>query len=696
MTDPHASPASPGDPRQAVVEGAVTRVVNVGRAGSAVAGSTLAPIRPSALLSERLHRPTMAGRFVLTGEIARGGMGVIYRGHDPDLGRDLAIKVLKPERVEDADIVAMFFNEARICGRLQHPGVVAIHELGTMADGSPFIAMKLVEGQTFERLLAERGRSAHELQRVLRIFEVVCQTLAYAHASGVVHRDLKPSNIMVGSFGEVQVMDWGLACLMAVGESDPPPLDAENHLVMGTPAYMAPEQARRGATQNARVDVFALGAILCEILTGAPPFAEGDGATIERVSGGETQPALDRLVGQGLDADLVDLACRCLAVDPARRPGDAGLIARALGDHQSNVQERLRQAELQRAAAEARAVAERGSRRLLLGLTAVILVGSVGGWIGWEKSRHARADVLAARAVHVADEARMVEAALAEARLFQAEARGEWADSARWSATLARARAAVERAAGLIDGKEDLDIWESAVEEARLDLDADDRDRRLVRTFERLRMDKADDPAGALRRYEQAFAGARIDLFGASAEVVAARLRESALRGHLVEAIEDWACLLKAGEERRHRLLGVASWVEPHPWRDRLRDALGDNDRARLLRLAEDAIPSLSPACLVRLADALVSREVPDRAIALLRRAREAHPGDFWVNYQLGYRLHQAGPESLVEALRYYTAAHALRPDDPSSSLAIADVDRRLGRIREAEKAAPGVDRNPR
>ena len=692
MMDPHPSPASSGDPPPSAAEGPITRVVNVGRAQSPCSPSTLAPVRPSALLSERLHRLKTAGRFVITGEIARGGMGVIYRGHDPDLGRDLAIKVLQPDRAEQADIVAMFLNEARMCGRLQHPGVVPIHELGTMADGSPFIAMKLVEGQTFARLLAERGRSAHELQRVLRIFEVVCQTLAYAHARGVVHRDLKPSNIMVGSFSEVQVMDWGLAC--EVAGDGPTPQNPDNDLVMGTPAYMAPEQARGGATRDIRVDVFALGAILCEILTGEPPFADGDGATLDRVSGGETQPALDRLAGQGLDADLVALACRCLAVDPEQRPADASFIAMALSDHQSNVQERLRRAELQRAAAEARAIAERGSRRLLIGLIIVVLLGAVGVWIGWEMSRQARSAVLAARAAFFADETHMVEAALGEARLFQAEARSEWADPERWSATLVRAHAAVGRAAELVDGNEDLDAWKPAVDEVRLALEADDRDRRLVRTFDRLRMNKADDLAGVLRRYERAFAEAGIDLFGTSTEGVVTRLHDSPLCGHLTEAIEDWACLLKVGEDRRDWLLGIASRVEPHPWRDRLRDALRANDRERLVRFAAEVPPSLSPACLVRLADALASREEPGRAIALLRRAREAHPGNFWVNYQLGYRLHQAGPESLVEALRYYTAAQALRQDSPSLSLGIADVLRRLTRIGEAEKAAPGIDRD--
>jgi serine/threonine protein kinase len=407
VTDPLPPPASSDDPLQPVAEAAVTRVVNVGRGKSSAGGSSLAPIRPSALLSARRHRPTMAGRFVLTGEIARGGMGVVYRGHDPDLGRELAIKVLKPERVEDADLVAMFFNEARVCGQLQHPGIVPIHELGSMADGSPFIAMKLVEGKTFARLLADRRRSAHDLQQILRIFEAVCQTLAYAHSRGVVHRDLKPSNIMVGPFNEVQVVDWGLACEVASREGDRAGGTPSNGSVMGTPAYMAPEQARGGTPLDVRLDVFALGAILCEILTGAPPFPEGDGATIDRVCNGETQPALDRLREQGLDADLVDLACRCLSVDPARRPGDAGLVALALRDHEFGVQERLRQAELQQAAAG------RDSWRLLLALAVAVagLLGFLVGWIVREKMPRAGPATPAIRSGRPAEEAHEIEVA---------------------------------------------------------------------------------------------------------------------------------------------------------------------------------------------------------------------------------------------------------------------------------------------
>ena len=156
-------------------------------------------------------------RVQLLGEIARGGMGVVLKGRDPDLGRDLAVKVLLEAHKEKPDLVRRFVEEAQIGGQLQHPGVVPVYELGTFGDRRPYFTMKLVKGQTLAELLAERKSPADDLPRFLAIFEQICQTMAYAHARDVIHRDLKPSNVMVGSFGEVQVMDWGLAKVLPRG-----------------------------------------------------------------------------------------------------------------------------------------------------------------------------------------------------------------------------------------------------------------------------------------------------------------------------------------------------------------------------------------------------------------------------------------------------------------------------------------------
>ena len=156
-------------------------------------------------------------RYRIDGEIARGGMGAVLKGRDPDLGRDVALKVLREDLRDNADLVRRFVEEAQIGGQLQHPGIVPIYELGTFADRRPFFAMKLVKGQTLAQLLAARPSPADGLPRFLGIFEQIAQTVAYAHARGVIHRDLKPSNVMVGSFGEVQVMDWGLAKVLPRG-----------------------------------------------------------------------------------------------------------------------------------------------------------------------------------------------------------------------------------------------------------------------------------------------------------------------------------------------------------------------------------------------------------------------------------------------------------------------------------------------
>src|SRR5262249_51858562 len=150
-----------------------------------------------------------SARLQLLGEIAHGGMGGVLKGRDVDIGRDLAVKVLLDDHRDNSDLVRRFIEEAQIAGQFQHPGAVPVYELGTFADRRPYFVMKLVKGRTLATLLDARNDPAEDLPRFLSIFESVCQTVAYAHARGVIHRDLKPSNVMVGSFGEVQVMDWG-------------------------------------------------------------------------------------------------------------------------------------------------------------------------------------------------------------------------------------------------------------------------------------------------------------------------------------------------------------------------------------------------------------------------------------------------------------------------------------------------------
>src|SRR5262249_2909489 len=204
--------------------------------------------------------PGAAGRNVLIDEIGRGGMGAVFRGRDPELGRELAVKVLREDHRDRPEAVRRFVEEAQIAGQLQHPGVVPVYELGRFPGARPSFPTKLVKGRTLAALSRQRADLRQDEARFLTIFEQVCQTLAYAHSRGVLHRDLKPSNVMVGAFGEVQVMDWGLAKVLRHGTADTegeagtvirtararstPAEESQAGTVLGTPAFMAPEQAR--------------------------------------------------------------------------------------------------------------------------------------------------------------------------------------------------------------------------------------------------------------------------------------------------------------------------------------------------------------------------------------------------------------------------------------------------------------------
>lgn len=215
-----------------------------------------------ARLRDVAETPNFRGtRYRLGREIGRGGMGVVYEAHDEELDRAVAIKVLATELATPAAAERML-REARVIARLEHPGIVPLHDAGTLADGRIFYAMKLVRGRRLDELAREE-RSTTEL---LRIFLRICEAVALAHARGVIHCDLKPENVMVGEFGEVLVMDWGVARLLA--EAD----DAER-VIAGTRGFMAPEQ-ERGEAVDARADVHALGAILRALVVDGPRLLE--------------------------------------------------------------------------------------------------------------------------------------------------------------------------------------------------------------------------------------------------------------------------------------------------------------------------------------------------------------------------------------------------------------------------------------
>ena len=243
------------------------------------------------------EEPDLAGtRYRLLERVARGGMGVVYAAEDEKLERRVALKVLDVPGT-DGELASRLLREARVLAQLEHPGIVPVHDVGTLADGRVFYTMKFVEGQRLDKFI----EGVESVQDRLRLFLRICEAVAFAHARGVLHRDLKPANIMVGPFGEVLVMDWGLAKILRGGVQSSNPADPEATIlekpkpspehsseresdstkssvitghgtVMGTPGYMSPEQAR-GEVEvlDARSDIFSLGALLRFILAQKTP-----------------------------------------------------------------------------------------------------------------------------------------------------------------------------------------------------------------------------------------------------------------------------------------------------------------------------------------------------------------------------------------------------------------------------------------
>jgi serine/threonine-protein kinase len=636
-------------------------------------------------------------RYQLFGEIARGGMGAVLKGRDPDLGREMAVKVLLEEHRDDVALVRRFIEEAQIGGQLQHPGIVPVYDVGSFADRRPFFTMKLVKGHTLAALLRGRSHPSEGLPRFLGIFEQVCQTVAYAHDRGVIHRDLKPSNVMVGGFGEVQVMDWGLAKVLprggvaddaAAGKTDRETVIATARSggnrsdlsragsVLGTPSYMAPEQARGEVDRvDERADVFALGSILCEILTGEPAFTGPSSLEIlHSAARGETGAARERLDGCGADAELVALARDCLAADRDDRPRDASVIAGRVTAYLAGVQERVKAAERQRAVAEATAVEERKRRKLQVGLAASLLIlTTLGGLCTTYYLQQCAARAAA------------IDRLLGEARTMHALAAQESENVAKWDAVLAALRQAEAVAEADPEARRQLDRIRA---EARARGDAARRDRTLLEDLADVRSTKEDlGPVDADAAYARAFREAGVDLEslapGAGARLKA---RPTSLVVAAASALDDWALVRRTHrpkDDRWRRPLEAARAADPDPFRDRVRAAvLGPDETARQAALVKLAASS-EAAELPTPSAVLLGTTLKDSAaaVALLRAASGRHPDDVWVNHTLAKRLGELRPAPREEQVRYYAMARAVRPE---SAHELAHLLDEMGRADEA------------
>jgi serine/threonine-protein kinase len=525
--------------------------------------------------------------------------------------------------------------------------------------------------------------------------------MAYAHARGVIHRDLKPSNVMVGSFGEVQVMEWGLAKVLPQGgiadEARAQPAhetvimtvrtgssengsDSQAGSVLGTPSYMAPEQARGEIERiDERSDVFGLGAILCEILTGQPPFGgESREETRAQAARGDLAEALRRLKTSGVDSELIDLARTCLRPERNRRPRNAGEVARRTSGYLAGVQERVKAAELARVEAVARAEEERKGRRLAVALAASVVVtfGLAGGGLAY-RARERTARLMATT--------RVVTVALADAERLRGQAQSAAVGNlTKWSEAMAAARHA---RSSLAEGQADQAL-DRKVAAVLADIEAEqvaaekqasevERDLKLLAELEAIRTNAAEhwSPKQVDKEYAAAFRSFGIDLDQLEPEEAGKQLAVRSAPAELATYLDDWAEQRRSARDKKdaaswQRMLAAARTADPDPWRVALRNQIGRNDLEALRRLAADEKEQATQTArtLVLLAMALMNRDDRPRAERVLRQAWRIKPDDFWVNHALAFAHWRGESFDVPEvAVRHLSAAVAIRPHSAST-----------------------------
>ncbi len=650
-------------------------------------------------------------RYVLLGEIARGGMGTVHRVFDRELQREVAVKVISDSDHLSHDDVARFHREARICGQLQHPGVVPIHEQGRLKDGRQFIAMKLVGGKTLSELIESESETSQQKSRLLEVFSQICQTMAYAHAKGIIHRDLKPQNIMVGSFGEVQIMDWGLAKRVtdALADSDenqashPETEIALGRLdqtqagsILGTPAYMAPEQIL-GKSTDQRADVFALGGILFEILLGVPPFGDGTfTGTVARAKESELGKVLSDLESCGEDRMLKELVKDCLAPNSNDRPDDALVVSDRLSAYFHQRDERLKQSELKRATSEARYQAERKRRRQVLALStaiaSIVLLSAGAAGVYWldqtekKKERESKISdsITAARQLQFgpADESpstqgkRLTDALL---RLKQSEELVDRTINENLYQDYEQLKESIESAVAVNEAnaqklrREDqmVDAIEGAIQ---LSIYAMSQ----LEDSERLHLKPQ-----VKKTLAEAFAEFGIKQKG-NIQRVQEVIRESGIQEKLMHGLILWRDQFT---ENAEDLNG-----DEVLWLDEILEAVDPDDfRAELLAITRDPRPGeianlmLDPrtyesiVSIYLLSYTLNSLNEIEMRHELMLRSHRHFPGDFEINWQLGDYFLNGETQSPEKALRHLTVCLALQPDNPLVLLNVSSAAYRVG-----------------
>ncbi|HZL90049.1 MAG TPA: tetratricopeptide repeat protein [Pirellulaceae bacterium] len=637
------------------------------------------------------ERPgTQIGPYKLLQQMGEGGFGIVFMAEQTEpVRRRVALKVIKPG-MDTRQVIARFEAERQALAVMDHPHIAHVLDAGTTESGRPYFVMELVRGLPITQYCDENQLSIRER---LELFATICQAIQHAHTKGIIHRDIKPTNVLVTrQDGQpvVKVIDFGVAKAMGQQLTDKT-LFTEFAQMIGTPLYMSPEQAELSSTDiDTRSDIYSLGVLLYELLTGTTPVSKEQlkqAAFDEirriiredepqkpstRISTAEASPSiaaqrhteptkLTKLVRGELDW----IVMKALEKDRSRRYETATGFAKDI-EHYLNDDPVL--ACPPSAAYRFRKFARRHKAALAalvaIGLALLVAIGGVAGGIGWAVRDRAGRQAAVEQEVNLA---------LKEAGRLQEQ--GQWPE----------ALSSAKRAEGLLAGGGSDELRER-VRQLRKDVE-------MVLRLEEIRLlssqwkDHKFNYESADRAYTLAFDAYGIDVTGLPVEEAAARIRaRPAVADELVAALDYWSDLRRQKDTTSGMALrDVAKAAESNPRRRQVREAEKQEDKKALASLAAspDALRQ-PPTSLLMLTLTLRYHGLVEAQIDLLRRAQRQYPGDFWINYELAVALHAMGPSYRDEAISFFRAAVAARPNSSAALSKLAEALREQEKLDEA------------
>jgi serine/threonine-protein kinase len=631
------------------------------------------------------ERPgTVIGPYKLMEQIGEGGMGLVFVAEQQQpVRRMVALKVIKPG-MDTRQVIARFEAERQALAIMDHPNIAQVHDGGTTPTGRPYFVMELVKGVPITEYCDQNQVPIRER---LELFLHVCQAVQHAHQKGIIHRDLKPSNVLVMSHDGtplVKVIDFGVA--KAVGQQlTDKTIYTQLSQFVGTPLYMSPEQAgQSGLDVDTRSDIYSLGVLLYELLTGTTPFDKdrlrrADYDEIRRIIREEEAATPSKRIstlGQAattvcanrrsqpkqlsrlLRGELDWIVMKALEKDRNRRYETASAFA---ADVQRFLNDEVVAAGPPSGWYRFWKFARRNKTRLALaaGVLAV-LIGFGGSAVWFERQK----------AVRQAETEWRVTAALAQAETLLDEADKETDHPQRWQATARLAQSALQKAEELLAAGSGTEELAGRVEQVRAAVEAAVDDSRLLVELNRIRLEQATvkdghfDNAAAVPLYAELFAKYGIDV--ARPESAAARVRNSRLREALLSALADWSNFTpdKGEQQRVAKVYQLALPLDPLP--TRVLEAARRRDSAEFVKLVnEPSFQDVPPATLINLSRGLAKWDFFAPAELVLRVGLERKPGDFWLNHELGLLLLRQQPPRAEEAIGYLRVALALRSDSP-------------------------------